>query len=220
MPARKRGFFITFEGLDGSGKSTQFKLLAARLRVEGFQVTTTREPGGDLLAEKIRTLLLERADQSPTPTAELLLFLAARAQHVERLIRPALAAGQVVLCDRFSDSTLAYQAGGRALPPAAVAAADKLATAGLKPDLTLLYDLPLRQGRERAFQAKQAHDRMESEPSAFWQAVRQAYRGLARREPRRIALIRSDRPLAAVTRQTWQVVQKKMAVMKERCRAV
>ncbi len=220
MSAHGRGFFITLEGPDGSGKSTQFKLLAARLRLEGFRVTTTREPGGEPLAERIRALLLEPASQPPTPMAELLLFSAARAQHVERLIRPALADGQVVLCDRFSDSTLAYQAGGRRMALAAVAAADRLATAGLKPALTLLYDLPLAQGRRRAFAAKQGHDRMESEPAAFWLAVRRAYRRLAEREPRRIILIRADRSLEQVTRQTWQAVQKKLSVMRERCHAL
>lgn len=220
MRAQKRGFFITFEGPDGSGKSTQFKLLAARLHVEGFRVTTTREPGGEPLAETIRSLLLEPAGQPPTPMAELLLFSAARAQHVQRLILPALAQGQIVLCDRFSDSTLAYQAGGRHLPPAAVAAADRLATGGLKPDLTLLYDLPLAQGRRRSFEAKQGHDRMESEPAAFWLDVRRAYRRLAASESRRIVLIRAERSLEQVTRQTWRAVQKKMGLIQARCHAL
>lgn len=220
MAKARRGFFITLEGPDGSGKSTQFKLLVARLKLEGFKVTATREPGGHPLAEKIRVLLLGKADSPPGPEAELLLFLAARAQHVRDLIQPALSQGHIVVCERFSDSTYAYQVGGRGLSAKFVQDANRFATGGLKPELTLLYELPAATGLRRAFAAKQGHDRMESEARSFQAGVRQGYRQLAGREPQRIKILRGDRPLAAVTAQTWKRVKEKMPRIRKQCHAV
>ncbi len=220
MPKKKRGFFITLEGLDGSGKSTQFKLLCARLKLANFQVLQTREPGGHPLAEKIRILLLTTEETPPRPEAELLLFLAARAQHVRDVIQPALQQGKVVVCERFSDSTYAYQVGGRRLPAAFVIQGNRFATNGLKPDLTLLYDLSSNTGLKRAFHAKQGHDRMESGSRTFMEGVRRAYRKIAKAEPKRVKLIRADQSLQKVTKQSWENVEAKIKLIKERCHAV
>lgn len=220
MANKKRGFFITLEGPDGSGKSTQFKLLVARLKHEGLQVTATREPGGHPLAEKIRVLLLENEESPPGPEAELLLFLAARAQHVRDLIQPALSQGHIVVCERFSDSTYAYQVGGRGLPAAFVRSANRFATGGLKPDLTLLYDLPPATGLRRAYRAKQGHDRMESAARSFQTGVRKGYRQLAAWEPQRIKILRGDHPRATVTAQTWKRVKEKMPRIRKQCHVV
>jgi len=220
MAKKKRGFFITLEGPDGSGKSTQFKLLAARLRVEGFKVTQTREPGGHPLAEKIRSLLLMTDEVAPGPEAELFLFLAARAQHVRDVILPALQQGQIVVCERFSDSTYAYQVGGRHLPAAFVLAGNRFAARGLKPDLTLLYDLPISEGLQRAYQAKQWHDRIESESLSFLRGVRRGYRQIAQQEPKRVKVIQANHSLEQVTQASWKVVQEKMSIIKERCYVV
>lgn len=210
MAAKKRGFFITLEGPDGSGKSTQFQWLSQNLKRAGLQVTETREPGGDPLSEKIRSLLLSTAETPPTAEAELLLFLAARAQHVRDVIRPALEKNRIVLCERFSDSTYAYQVGGRGLAADFVIAADRFATRGLKPDLTLLFALPAQEGLLRAFRAKQAHDRMESEGLTFQARVAAAYRKIARQEPRRIRTIAADRPVEDVARTVWDEVRKRL----------
>jgi dTMP kinase len=203
MADKKRGFFITLEGPDGSGKSTQFRILAEKLKQSLREVTETREPGGNPLSEKIRSLLLSTSDTPPAPEAELLLFLAARAQHVRDVIRPALQRNHIVLCERFSDSTYAYQVGGRKLPAAVVSSCDRFATHGLKPDLTLLFLLPPAQGLQRAYQAKQGHDRMESESLAFQKRVYAAYRRIAAREPRRVEIIPANRPQETVAADVW-----------------
>jgi dTMP kinase len=220
MANKKSGFFISLEGQDGSGKSTQFKLLCARLNISGFQVVKTREPGGHPLSEKIRNLLLSTEGSAPVPEAELLLFLAARAQHVRDVIQPALQQGKIVVCERFSDSTYAYQVGGRQLPALFVNQGNRFATQGVKPDLTLLYDLPSTTGLKRAYAAKQGHDRMESGPQSFMEGVRRAYRKIARTEPKRVKIIRADQTLEKVTKQSWKQVLEKMKVIKERCHAV
>lgn len=205
----KTGRFITLEGPDGSGKSTQLRRLTERLEAEGVNFLCTREPGGgpaDSLPEAIRALLLTPRKPAPVAEAELLLFLAARAQHVADVIRPALKRGQVVICERFADATFAYQVGGRKLPAAFVTAANRFATGGLNPDLTLLLDLGPTQGLRRAFEAKVGHDRIESESLAFHRGVRLAYRRLARREPKRIRLIPADRPRDWVAQRIWEEV--------------
>ncbi|MCK5217980.1 dTMP kinase [bacterium] len=206
MDSRKRGFFITFEGPDGSGKSTQFKLLAESLKQSGLKVVETREPGGHPLAEKIRLLLLANRGTPPAAETELLLFLAARAQHVRALIQPALTKRYIVLCERFADSTYAYQVGGRGLSPRFVTVANRFATNGIKPDLTLLFDINVTKGLRRAFRAKQGHDRMESEPLIFARRVRQAYLEIACREPRRVCRIQADRPVKSIAREVWNEV--------------
>jgi dTMP kinase len=187
--AKKTGLFVTLEGPDGSGKSTQRALLAKHLRAFGYAVVETREPGGSPAAERIRALLLDANLKGLRAGAELLLFEAARLQHVHDTIRPALGAGKVVLCDRFTDSTTAYQGAGRAVDPKAVAWLNRVATGGLKPDLTLLYDLGVAQGLKRAHGAKGAKDRMEQADRAFHARVRASFLAIAKREPRRVKRI-------------------------------
>jgi dTMP kinase len=183
------GFFITFEGIEGSGKSTQVRTLGQHLEIRGYRVLTTREPGGCPIADAIRAILLDPANRGLRPRAELLLYAAARAQHVEQVIRPALAAGTVVLCDRFADATTAYQGGGRKLDSGLVAQLNTIATASLTPDLTLLLDCPVELGLPRARQRNQQdflHDeeRFELEELDFHQRVRTAYLALAACETR------------------------------------
>jgi len=191
MAARsvRDSFFITFEGIEGSGKSTQIARLASRLQEAGRPVVVTREPGGCRVADAIRSILLSPEHAGMVPRAELLLYAAARAQHVEEVIRPALAAGRWVLCDRFVDATLAYQGYGRGLDPALIEQLNLLATGGLMPDLTLLLDLPAEDGlsraRERnALRPESNDDRFEREAMDFHRKVRDGYLRLAEGESR------------------------------------
>ena len=181
--------FITFEGVEGSGKSTQIRLLHQHLVDNGVPVLMTREPGGCPIADAIRAILLDPANQEMTARTELLLYAAARAQHVEQLIRPALAAGKTVLCDRFIDATTAYQGGGRGLDAALITRLNTVATDGLTPDLTLLLDFTAEEGVERARRRNQQGNqldegRFELETFAFHRRVRQGYLELAAREER------------------------------------
>ena len=181
--------FITFEGIEGSGKSTQICLLKEHLANQGVSVLITREPGGCPIADAIRAILLDPANQEMTARTELLLYAAARAQHVDQLIRPTLAAGTTVLCDRFIDATTAYQGGARGLDTALIAQLNHVATGGLCPDLTLLLDFPAETGLERARQRNQQGNlldegRFELETFDFHRRVRQSYLELAAREER------------------------------------
>ncbi len=202
--------FITFEGVEGCGKSTQLALLAERLRGSGLPVTTTREPGGTPVAEKIRHILLDTAHAGLDPIAEWLLIEAARREHMRAVIRPALAAGAFLLCDRFSDSTEAYQAAGRGLDARWVDELDARVREGLAPDLTLVYDCDPREGlaRARARDARAAVDggRFEAEDLSLHERVREAFLAIARREPGRVAVVRVDGEPAAVFARTWKTV--------------
>ena len=169
------GKFITFEGIEGGGKSTQVALAAQWLRERGVGLIVTREPGGTPLAEKIRDLVLVPREESLPPMAELLLMFAARAVHLHNLIEPALQAGQWVLCDRFTDATFAYQGSGRGIDPQSIAALERLVQAGRQPDLTLLLDLPVESGMQRVAQRGQQQDRFERERVDFFERVRQGY---------------------------------------------
>jgi dTMP kinase len=190
---RERGRFITFEGIDGSGKTTQMRLLGERLRAGGRTVLETVEPGGTEVGRQIRRILLDSANQDLRPTAELLLYFASRAQNVEECIRPALAAGKIVLCDRFTDSTLAYQGYARGLGGEAVLTLDRIACQGLTPDLTLLIDVDIETGRARMqsrnlFEAAD-ETRLDDESNAFHQKVRDAYLTIARQHADRFRII-------------------------------
>lgn len=186
----RTGLFISFEGSEGCGKSTQIGRVAARLRDSGHEVIQVREPGGTPLGEKIRDLLkFDPAGASMTPAAELLLFAASRAQLVIEIIRPAIARGAVVLCDRFLDSTTVYQGVARALDSKEVAAINAFAVDGTLPDLTLLLDLDAAEGKRRASARKGPADRMEQEEDRFYEAVRRGYLELASEHPSRIAVI-------------------------------
>jgi dTMP kinase len=182
------GLFITFEGVEGCGKSTQIKLLQTHLEDVGFDTVLTREPGGTPVAERIRALLLDPENAELLPMAELLLYSAARAQHVGECIRPAMDAGKVVLCDRFVDSTTAYQGAGREMGGAVLETLHELSTGGLMPDVTFLLDLPVEVGLSRA-ESRGAADRLEQESVAFHQRVRDGFLALAQSEPKRIAVV-------------------------------
>ena len=194
--------FITVEGGEGAGKTTVLKALVAALQAAGDEVVLTREPGGTPLAEHIRDLLLSTAHEAPVAKAELLLMFAARAQHVAYTIMPALNRGAWVLSDRFTDSSFAYQGGGRGLPAALIEAIERHAV-GIVPGLTLLLDLPVAQGRERTRGRELAlgghgPDRIESEQDAFFERVREAYRARAQADPNRFRVIDASRPAADV----------------------
>jgi dTMP kinase len=183
------GLFLTFEGPEGGGKTTQITRLEADLRAAGYAVTRTREPGGDAVGEKVRDLLLHGEVGAE---AELLLFAAARAQNVAQVVRPALSAGHIVLCDRFTDSTLAYQGYGRGLPEDLIRRINAFATGGLVPNRTFLLDLPPAEGLARQPQEKK--DRLDREALAFHERVRAGFLALAAAEPERIIVLDASRP--------------------------
>jgi dTMP kinase len=183
------GVFITLEGIEGSGKSTLARSLAAALAQRGIEVVATREPGGTPLAEQVRAIALSRADEPMPAAAELLLMFAARAIHVQNRIQPALAAGQWVLCDRFTDATRAYQGGGRGLDATLIEQLAAAAHPGLAPQRTLLLDLTPEQGLARVRARAGDGDRFEDEAVEFFTRVRSAYRALAAREPQRIRVL-------------------------------
>lgn len=192
----RRGTFITFEGLDGCGKSTQLERLAAVLRSRGLDVVATREPGGTVTGERIRQVLLDIRTAGLDPYAELALMFASRAQHLREVILPALESGQAVLCDRFTDSSEAYQGGGRKLGSAAVLELHRILCGGLQPDLTILMDFDVASSVERARRrnrdrgAESADEgRFESENRAFFTRVRNTYLEIAKREPQRVVLV-------------------------------
>ncbi|MGH9354829.1 MAG: dTMP kinase, partial [Terriglobia bacterium] len=174
---KRTGLLITFEGIDGAGKTTQIKLLAGWIRRRGFKLRVTREPGGTRVGEQIRNILLSSATRSLTPLAELALMYAARAQHLDQVIRPALASGAAVICDRFNDASFAYQGSGRGLGEQPVRVLDDLICGSTQPDLTLVLDVPLRlaQSRAKARGAAGRHLRFESSGTAFYRRVRQGY---------------------------------------------
>ena len=206
-------YFITFEGGEGSGKTTQIKLAADWLRERGIPVLTTAEPGGTPLGRKIREILLNRGSWAIGAEAELLLFAAARAQHVRETIRPALEAGQWVLCDRFADATLAYQGFGRELNVAFIRTLNDFSTCLLKPDLTLLFDLPVEAGLERAkkrtagIRPEAAEDRFEQEERAFHGRIREGYLSLAAAEPERLRIIDGAGSVETVHREVCRCLE-------------
>ncbi len=185
------GLFITFEGIDGSGKSTQMRMLASALRLDGREVVTTREPGGTSFGKRLRSALLDMHEHVD-PLAELLLFAADRAQHVRTLLRPALESGRIVLSDRYADATVAYQGAGRGFPRELVGEVVHLATGGLKPDLTLIFDLSVAECVTRAHRRMHdghKRDRLDAEDVTFHTRVRNAYMEIAREEPERVRVI-------------------------------
>lgn len=191
------GLFITLEGPEGAGKSTNRDYLAALLREHGVDVVLTREPGGTPLAERIRELLLAPADEPMASDTELLLVFAARAQHLQQVVRPALTRGAVVLCDRFTDATYAYQGGGRGVPAERIALLEDFVQDVLRPDLTLVFDLPVEVGLARAA-ARGRLDRFEQERLEFFEAVRSTYLQRAAQAPERYRVLDAAQPLDAV----------------------
>ncbi|MCX5493997.1 dTMP kinase [Kaistia dalseonensis] len=209
----RAGRFITFEGGEGAGKSTQIKRLAARLREKGLVVVLTREPGGTTLAESVRAFILSGAAEPLGPEAEMVLFAAARADHVDRVIGPALARGEWVLCDRFIDSTRAYQ-GGDGVDPDLLNGLEALAIDGVRPDLTLMLDLPVEIGLARAARRRDdgdAPDRFERETVERHERRRQVFLSIATANPDRCVVIDANRSEEEVAEAVWQVVLKRFA---------
>ena len=200
--------FITFEGIDGCGKSTQMRMLASELRLRGREVVVTREPGGTPLGTRVRQLVLDSEEQVD-PLAELLLYAADRAQHVRTLVRPALDSGHVVLSDRYADATVAYQGAGRGFPDETISALVGLATGGLMPDLTLIFDLPVEESQRRASQrSDRGHkkDRLDAEDAAFHTRVRSAYLAMAEREPDRFRVVNATGSVSETHERVMEVV--------------
>lgn len=201
--------FVTLEGPEGAGKSTQLPQLAKWLEVAGHTVVTTKNPGGTPIGGQIREILLKPANKELNPLAELLLYAADRAQHVETLVRPALAQGSLVLCDRYIDSTLAYQGYGRGLDRGLIAHLNTLATGGLRPDLTLLLDLPPEEGLARV-RASRLVDRLEVEALAFHERLREGYLELAAAEPARFVVVDASMPPERVQRRLREALAERL----------
>ncbi|WP_421935549.1 dTMP kinase [Phenylobacterium sp.] len=205
-----RGRFITFEGGEGAGKSTQVRRLAARLTVEGREVVTTREPGGSPGAESIRELVLKGSADRWSPTTETLLMYAARRDHIERVIRPAVERGAWVICDRFADSTRAYQGAAGGVDPGFISALETYILEGTRPDLTLVFDLPAEVGLERAHARAGSEMRFESKGMAFHERLREGFRAIAAGEPDRCVLIDAAGAMDAVEAAVWAAVAERL----------
>lgn len=207
------GTFITFEGIDGSGKSTQLRLLGNLLRANGCDALLTREPGGTTLGLRLRAALLD-AMEEVDPLTELLVFAADRAQHVRRMLRPALEAGRVVISDRYADATVAYQGAGRGFSPELIAQIVQLATEGLKPDLTLLFDVSIEESTNRTTRrstskssaGKTPRDRLDIENADFHTRVRVAYLQIALAEPQRVKLIDTSGPVERTHERVKEII--------------
>lgn len=202
--------FVTFEGPEGAGKSTQIRRLASELEARGYSVVATREPGGTAIGEAIRQILLAPEHSAMLPETEALLNTAARAQHVAEVIQPALAAGKIVLCDRFVDSTLVYQGAGRGLPTSELLALQRFATRGLWPDLTLLLDLPVEVGQARRRASGEPLSRFDADALGFHERVRTGFLALARDDPARWRIIDAAQSEEAVAREVLAVVLERL----------
>lgn len=207
MNTQTIGRFITVEGTEGVGKSTNIRYLSNLLRQQGIEVVLTREPGGTPLAEELRALLLEPREEKVGQDTELLLMFAARAQHINNVIRPALERGAWVISDRFTDATFAYQGGGRGIEVDTIRTLETLVQHGLHPDLTLLLDLPVELGLQRA-SARSEPDRFEQEKLDFFDKVRAAYLSRAEQEPQRFAIIDASQTIPDVQQQIQQALER------------
>ena len=202
----KTGRFITLEGMEGAGKSTNLEYLCSLFEQRGLPFIVTREPGGTEVAEAIRELLLKQHDEAIVPMSELLLVFAARAQHLERVIVPALQRGQWVICDRFTDATYAYQGCGRQMGPEQVERLEAWVQGELRPDLTIVLDVPVALSVER-ISARAELDRFEAEPTAFFERVREGYLSRANTDARRYRLVDASRTLPEVQQQLLEIIE-------------
>lgn len=200
-----QGKFITLEGGEGAGKSTNIPFIQQYLQERGIDVVLTREPGGTALSEEIRAILLDHKQDNMSSDTELLLMFAARAQHLAEVIRPALAAGRWVICDRFTDATYAYQGGGRGIDAARIAVLEQWVQGELRPDMTLIFDLPVQTGLQRAG-ARSSPDRFEQENIAFFERVRATYLQRAAQQPARYAVLDAGASLAEVQQQITAIL--------------
>jgi dTMP kinase len=205
-----RGLFITFEGGEGTGKSTQARRLAERLQAAGRDVVLTREPGGSPGAEALRVLLVDGPVDRWSPTTETLLMYAARGDHIERLIAPALARGEIVICDRFLDSTRAYQGAAGGAPSKLIEALEKLVVGKTRPDLTLILDMAAEAGLARAVGRRAGEGRFEAKGEDFHARLREAYLEIAAREPKRIVVVSAEGDVEAVAARVWEAVQRRL----------
>jgi dTMP kinase len=203
-----RGKFVTFEGIDGSGKTTQLRMLASDLRVKGYNVLTTMEPGGTPLGRRLREAFLE-TEENVSPLAELLLFAADRAQHIDLLITPAIEEGKIIISDRFADATFAYQGAGRGFPERLVNQVIKLATGGLKPDLTLFFDVSVDKALMRTNSRSKSGEkinRMDFETTEFYERVRAAYLQISEKEPDRFVKIDANSSVEEIHKLVLQII--------------
>ncbi|HAM39577.1 MAG TPA: dTMP kinase [Elusimicrobia bacterium] len=209
----KKGFFITLDGSDGCGKSTQAVLLAKRLKELNFDIVCTREPGGTKVAETVRKILLHPKSRI-SPIAELLLYEACRAQLTDELILPAINSGKVVICERYSDATIAYQGFGRGLDRNIIFKLNNIATAGLEPDLTILLDISVEKGLDRAF--ARGKDRLENEDFVFHKKVGMGYKWLAGKFPNRIKVVKPNGTIEEISERIFNIVAKQMKITKNK----
>lgn len=205
-----KGLFVTFEGVDGCGKSTQVQLVTERLLFEGYPVVRTREPGGTPLAEKIRSLLIDPDNSEMVHGCELLLYLAARAQHVQERIVPELNNGSIVICDRFQEATFAYQGFGRGLPMQKLQMLNEFATGGLSPDLTFLFDIPVEKAMLRMSAMHKVKDRLELGGAPFFERIRQGYLQVAKESPGRCIVLDGDLPREKLAETIYETIEKKI----------
>jgi dTMP kinase len=212
------GLFVSFEGIEGSGKSTQVALLAQVLRSRGYEIIVTREPGGTPVGQVLRRLLLESSSSPLASSTELLLMLADRAQHVQEIVAPALRVNKIVMSDRFVDSTTAYQGYGRGVELALLAQLNAFACSGCMPALTLVLDLPVSEGLHRVRQRQsgtQGTDRFEAESVAFHERVRIGYLEIARSDPQRVCILDAARPVEMIHQEILAVVQSRLPVLRK-----
>jgi len=202
--------FITFEGGEGAGKSTTIKRLVSALKLDGYQIVLTREPGGTPISEEIRNVILDLKNIDMDPMTEALLYAASRRQHIVQKILPALKEGKLVLCDRFLDSSLAYQGGARGLGIDRVYALNKFATEGLKPDLTILFDIVPEAGLKRIANNKREVNRLDEEKLAFHNAVRDAFHELSKREPKRFVIVDASKSPDEVFGAAYQAIKERI----------
>lgn len=208
MSRKSRGFFITFEGGEGSGKSTQVEILANRLSQTGYEVVVTREPGGTKIGEKIREITHDPQNTNLEAKTEAYLMAAARAQHVSQVIIPALKSGKIVICDRFLDSSLAYQGYGRLLGEKVIFDLNKLAVSGITPDLTILLDIDVNSGLKRRKISRKKIDRLDLQQKDFYSRVNRGYKQLAQKYSKRFFVVSSKKPIETVAKIIWERVKK------------